>query len=478
MTHVEKFPLLKALSALLAATALVALLGVVVPARAASPHDDRFVTTTLPNTPAGRQLHWLVEATTRLPLSEAELRAHFAQAFLAMPGYSPARTNAYLSTLFDTSGMHFKGVVATRRKALVAVVAGRAPHELVLTLAIDRAGFIAFPTGITTPAILAPASLPSPSGRSPIGTDTMQLIDRSRGGRRVMLTRWYPATAAARSRPLAIYASPRLRTVIGLPQVHVHAHTGARALPGPLPVVLFSPGGNTPRVIYQALAEDLASHGYLVISVDHTGEAPVQFPNGHIELPSWWTNPPKPTTSFDTGLRMAQHTRLRDLQLILSRLSNMPKGPVPDLTRIASIGHSLGGSTSAALMRVDSSIRAGIDLDGSIFGAAANGGVSRPFLILGEGGLDPSTRSLLEHSTGPRLGINIAGLQHMSFSDGPALWPAALNIGKWKASAKDIIIQRVYVRAFLDRYLLGLPSQLLDGRSLRYPRVTFSYRGV
>ena len=43
-----------------------------------------------------------------------------------------------------------------------------------------------------------------------------------------------------------------------------------------------------------------------------------------------------------------------------------------------------------------------------ILGAPANGGVSRPFLILGEGGLDPSTRSLLEHSTGPRLGINIA----------------------------------------------------------------------
>ena len=88
VTHVKKLPVLRTLSALLAVTALVALWGVVAPATAAAPSanrptDERFVATELPNSPAGRQLRWLIDASARLPLSEAELRAHFAKEVLA-----------------------------------------------------------------------------------------------------------------------------------------------------------------------------------------------------------------------------------------------------------------------------------------------------------------------------------------------------------------------------------------------------------
>ncbi|MFN0153130.1 MAG: Cpe/LpqF family protein [Gaiella sp.] len=475
--RIKTFPALKTLSALLAVAALVVLLGVVVPAQAASSTDDRFVATELPDSPAGRQLQWFIDASARLPLSEAELRTHFAKEFLAMPGFSPAETNKGLALLFGANGMQLRGLVAVEPKALVAVVAGLRGQEFVVTLVVDRTGLVGF-LRITAAAAAPAVALPAPSGREVVGTDVVQLVDRARGGRRLMLTRWYPAVPSARNRPAAAYASPRLTAVLGIPRVRVHAHSGARALPGRLPVVLFSPGGDTPRVLYQALAEDLASHGYLVIAVDHTGEAPVEFPGGRIGLPTWWTNPPKAAT-LEASLGKSQATRVLDLQLILRSLSMPSNGPRPDLRRIASMGHSLGGSTSAALMRVEPRILAGIDLDGSIFGTAAKRGVPRAFLVvLGGRGLDPSTRSLLEHSTGPRIGLNIAGLQHMSFSDLPVLAPSSLNVGKWRASAQDIVIQRVYVRAFLDRYVLGLPSPLLDGPSPRYPRVTFNYRGL
>lgn len=394
-----------------------------------------------------------------------------------MPGLSPAETNKGLALLFGANGMQLRGLVAVEPKALVAVVAGLRGQEFVVTLVVDRTGLVGFPTTITAAAAAPAVALPAPSGREVVGTDVVQLVDRARGGRRLMLTRWYPAVPSARNRPAAAYASPRLTAVLGIPRVRVHAHSGARALPGRLPVVLFSPGGDTPRVLYQALAEDLASHGYLVIAVDHTGEAPVEFPGGRIGLPTWWTNPPKAAT-FEASPRKSQATRVLDLQLILRSLSMPSNGPRPDLRRIASMGHSLGGSTSAALMRVEPRILAGIDLDGSIFGTAAKRGVPRAFLIMGTGRLDSSTQGLLEHSSGPRLGLNVKGLQHLSFSDLPVVAPAAVSVGKWRASAQDIVIQRVYVRAFLDRYVLGLPSPLLDGPSPRYPRVTFNYRGL
>ena len=462
-------------AAALVLAALVVLLAVVIPAHAASPTDSRFITTELADSPAARELQWLMDATTRLPLSTDEIRAHIAKTLLSTPGYSPAQTNGALAKLFDTSGMHLKGVVASEPRALVAVVTGRSGSEIVVTLVLDHAGLIDVPTSLNPSSSRPNIALPIPSGPAVVGTDTLQLIDRSRDGRRVMVTRWYPAVASARSRPLAAYMSPRLSAVLGLPigHVRVHAHTGAHPVAARLPVVLFSPGGNVSRVIYQALAEDLASNGYLVVSVDHTGEAAVELPDGRITLPTWWTNPP--TGGFLAAIARSQATRVADLELILRRLGTMP-GPGPDLTRIASIGHSLGGSSSAALMRRDSRIRAGIDLDGSIFGVAATHGVPRPFLILGEGKSDASTRGLLKHSTGPRYEIDIAGLQHMSFSDLPVLAPAALSVGKWHAGPNDIDIQRTLVREFLDQYLFARPSALLEAPSSRFPRATLTYR--
>jgi dienelactone hydrolase len=247
----------------------------------------------------------------------------------------------------------------------------------------------------------------------------------------------------------------------------VHARTNTRARRGRLPVVLFSPGGGTAREMYQSLAEDLASHGYLVLAVDHTGETPVQFPDGHVEGRSV---PARHPIATDAAIR------LKDMRLILRRLNTMAPGPTGDRRRIAAIGHSLGGSTAAALMRVDRSVRAGIDLDGSIFGPARRTGVGGAFMVMvGHDGLDESIRGLLTHSRGPRLALRIAGFVHFSFSDLPVTAPALVGAPK-PPSVRDIALQRAYVRAFLDRYVRGRRAALLDGPSRRWPQVGFPYR--
>src|SRR4051794_5115463 len=152
--------------------------------------------------------------------------------------------------------------------------------------------------------------------------------------------------------------------------------------------------------MYQSLAEDLASHGYLVLAVDHTGETPVQFPDGHVAGRSV---PARHPIATDAGIR------LQDVRLILRRLNAMAPGPSGARRGVAAIGPSLGGSAAAALMRAEPSVRAGIALDGSIFGSARRTGVSRPFMVMvGQEGLDESIRGLLTHSRGPRLALRIA----------------------------------------------------------------------
>jgi dienelactone hydrolase len=450
-------------TALLAVVALV-LLTVV---RGAPAH----AATGLPDSRAGRQMSWLLAASTRLPVPEAELRAHFAPEFLALPGYGPAEVNAFLATLGGENGLRLRRLLQAQPDTLVASVTGRAGRELALSILVNREALIEF-AYLAPAAVGAGVALPAPTGPAPVGTDVVQLVDRTRGGRRLMLTRWYPAAPSARAQPRAPYASPLMTALLGFPRVRVNARTGAAARRGRLPVVLFSPGAGTSRLQYQALAEELASHGYLVISTDHTGEVPVELGGGHLALPAL-ADASKPQ---DEVIADWSVTRVADLRLVLRRLGSMGHGPRPDRRRIAAMGHSLGGSTAAELMRSEPSVRAGIDLDGTIFGTARLRGVPRAFMVMtGKDGLDRSIREFFKHSRGPQLGLSVAGFEHGTFSDLPITAPEHPAAGD-RPSARDIALQGAYVRAFLDLHLRNRPSRLLDGPSRRFPHVRFAYR--
>jgi len=115
-----------ALPAVLATVALVLLLAASpAQASASAAPADRPVTTQLPDTPAGRQLAWFIEASTRLPIADAELRAHFTPEFLATPGGSPQETNASLGALIDESGVKLLDLTVAERDRIVAIVSGR-----------------------------------------------------------------------------------------------------------------------------------------------------------------------------------------------------------------------------------------------------------------------------------------------------------------------------------------------------------------
>jgi dienelactone hydrolase len=456
--------------AALSALAVLACVLAVVPAHAAAPPppDQPFVATQLPDTVAGRQVAWLLEASARLPIPEEEIRAHFTRSFLALPGVSPADINRLLGAALDPAGARLVGVSVAQPDGIVAVISGRGGQALTLTFVVDRTGLVEYATLQFTPSGPAVA-LPAPTGPAAVGTDTVELVDRTRAGRRLMLTRTYPAARGAAQHPLAPYASARLAIATALPSVRTAARLDAAPRPGRLPVVLFSPGFGTPRVLYQALAEDLASHGYLVIAVDHTGEAPVEFPDGSMALPG------APSGSPQRLIAAAAATRLADMRLLRHRLGRLPSGPRADLRRVAAVGHSLGGSTAAALMRVEPAVRAGVDMDGSIFGPAEKQGVDRPFLVMaGWRGLDPTLRRFLRHSHGPRLALRFAGLEHLSFSDLPAILPTAVG-GRRAPSAQDIAPQRRYLRAFLDRFVRGRAAALPEATS-RGGRVHVAYR--
>ncbi len=281
-------------------------------------------------------------------------------------------------------------------------------------------------------------------------------------------------------------------------RTRTHARLGAAAL-GRHPVILYSPGLGTSRTFGTQQLEDLASRGYIVVAIDHTGEAPVEFPGGRIERA---TMPPSDETAI---YRQAIRTRVDDLRFVLDELGRSRSGlaKAMDLTRVGVLGYSAGGFAAAEAMLLDRRIDVGVnldgamvyDLDGKVLGESAKRGLRQPFLLFGSDGhhhavpasspdYDPSWSSFWQHQRGPKLDLNLLGSRHPSFADYQFAIPqlaAAYPIPPDTVTAgigtidprRSIQAQRTYIAAWFDQYLKHRPQPLLRGPSSNYPEIRF-----
>ena len=99
----------------------------------------------IPDSPVGRQAHWLLGAAARLPIPAAELTAHFDQAFLAR--VNPTQLNAALADagalLRGSGAVHLASIVVDQPRRLQATVArGAGPAQLTVSITVDARGLI------------------------------------------------------------------------------------------------------------------------------------------------------------------------------------------------------------------------------------------------------------------------------------------------------------------------------------------------
>ncbi|MFI9045725.1 alpha/beta hydrolase family protein [Streptomyces sp. NPDC053427] len=356
-------------------------------------------------------------------------------------------------------------------------------------------------------------TLPAPSGHYRVGTVNLHLLDTKRTDpwtpdrrpRELMVSLWYPATHTA-GHPAAPYLEPaaaaHFLAVRGLPPNAVTlpttaGHTGAQVDPkaGKLPVVLYSTGRGSDRATGTALAQDLASRGYLVVTLDDThDDSEVQFPGGRLEVA---TMPPGVPASRVIAARAADTRFVIDQLAAINRGHNpdVDHAPLPhglshsvDMNRIGMFGASLGGAVVPEAMHVDHRIHAGANLDGQFFGPAKTRDLNRPFLLFSSQNhnrnSDGSWATFWKHLHGERFDLKLRGSEHLSFMDYAALWPqmaGPLGLSPTQlvqmfgtiAPDRAIEIQRTYLAAFFDKELRHQPSPLLDGPSRHYPEIAF-----
>lgn len=368
-----------------------------------------------------------------------------------------------------------------------------------------------------------PFVLPIPTGQWAVGTNQFLVPSGIDGesNRTLTVITWYPVTdTAGRARAPYLREEAALRAMAALGRnpaaaalsaapVVTHAWLDApiASRGTPFPVVVFSHGYLGMPSDYTALMEELASHGFAVFSIAHSGESMARSSGaGAIDLLVGPDNRLKPrpagvlgewsaedsiatvvTTASDSAranaalrwyLARIPHSTdalarwVEDTRRVVDAIAQLPAarrgaGQRIDLTRLAAVGHSMGGVTSAAYCAVDTRCRAAINLDGSPqYGALIDHPSRAPTLMV--------------YSARPgRVGVNdpiygkggaytravVAGTLHLNFGDWQ-YWGVesrlAAALGTIPAERATLVVHRL-VREYLGATLEGTPSPLLAG---------------
>jgi dienelactone hydrolase len=356
-------------------------------------------------------------------------------------------------------------------------------------------------SGRTTMDRMAASYLPEPTGPHPVGARSLYLNDVSRSdpwvpempSRELMVSVWYPAASATDRRAGYLTRTESELLLSGrdvditpdqLSTVRTNAFVDAPPMGErhSLPLVLLSPGFTQPRATLTSIAEELASHGYLVLAIDHTYEnAATTFPDGRIAPfmlkhgrrgPGFWLK--------------VRNGRGVDVSFVLDELLRPDPlwagAELIDPDRIGMAGHSVGGSATIAAMLGDPRIKAGSDIDGSTGVPIPDPGLPRPFLFLGRDGQyspgDSPAADTWAHDwprlTGWKRWLVVGGAAHASFTDlGLLADQFGIPIGAQAPGLRIMAITRDYLRAFLDLHLRDQPRPLLDRPDPNYPEVLF-----
>ena len=370
-------------------------------------------------------------------------------------------------------------------------------------------------------AIILPVfSLPRPTGLYPIGTRIMAMTDTTRfedagpdrAAKRELVTQfWYPAQKSRN--PRAPYRRRSETNLISSYQsvdwTHAHYDAPLAKVSGHYPVVLYNPGWNGRRTQDSFLTEELASHGYIVVAIDHPyNSGPVTLGDGRtvqaISTPELSDNTSSKATIYaliDTEVEK----EAADTLFVLSQLDRINADPASpfyrrmELGKVGALGYSLGAAVAAESAYQSARIGSVVDLDTPLYGEVGRHTITQPFLFLGEDLAVTTAEEKSHMSYGQRRDIEmdeddyarqlpslqrpggyqmvIKGTTHSSFQDEMLYSPLhRISNGGAIAPARMIEILRAYTLAFFDQTMRGIHSPLLDLPASPFAEVRVHYR--
>ena len=321
--------------------------------------------------------------------------------------------------------------------------------------------------------------VPKPTGDKNIGTESIELIDIDRlewftedpqDLRKIMIQIWYPTDDLDGEKELYIdYGELRIEALASQfdyspflfkKLIDVETNSIKKAEPSTqssFPLIIFSHGLGGNRTQNTVIIEELTSHGYVVIAIEHAYDANISiFDNGDVADYRSGINYERRNTQEITpeefwAIRLPQlETRAEDVSYIIDQLElgNLPGNIVNiiDLENIGVFGHSFGGATSIYSSYNDYRIDACINLDGWMVvvpDEIVDNGINKNFMYLGQEQWDEKLNyqklDKFVKSNTKSSKILIPNTTHYDFSDAPHMTKVAKLLNKsGKVKSKNL----------------------------------------
>ncbi len=344
--------------------------------------------------------------------------------------------------------------------------------------------------------------LPAPDGPYAVGSVSHSTIDTGRtsnllshrDGRALFVKIWYPAagnTASAQFELESLWQD--VQSSDGIPgflkyltrylaKVKTHSVAGAPLEPSVQhpKVLIYNHGMISFASENTLLMEHLASHGYVVMAIQHLEQA-AEFRalnatvteetrkrdadimnrlRGELtrqqraEITREWLQAAETTPQVVAGRTTDSVHVLDHLDEILASVPQLDTS-VPVRPCIGAFGLSLGGATATQLSKTDERISAVVNLDGGLFGARMNDPITVPYLMMYSAGNEGGNDLLLANASNKLEHFTLPDSMHTDFHDASLLMPLLrwFNITSSPNPAATIKLRNTQVRQFFDAHL-------------------------
>lgn len=221
-----------------------------------------------------------------------------------------------------------------------------------------------------------------PSGIFPVGTITYEWTDATRtlqyssypsDKRKIITQFWYPTIEDSLAKAAPYNA---------LSNDYKHVTSHSKLMPAfavnqkDIPLIVICPGRGVERFGYTSLAEELASHGYVVVAIDMPLIGYVYYFDGYVLLPSSKYRTPRglmagPYEKVDEFYQEPTQIGTEDVFFVIKRIEELNQqdangrfvGKI-NLHNIGLFGHSLGGRIAGSVAAHDSRIKALVTMEG------------------------------------------------------------------------------------------------------------------
>ncbi|APZ45017.1 hypothetical protein BW723_01345 [Polaribacter reichenbachii] len=373
--------------------------------------------------------------------------------------------------------------------------------------------------GFILPNVLPVFDLPKTTGNYKVGsqyillkTDRDEIITENIDDKReLMIKVWYPANIKNEEKEPYLNDGDRFSFAAkyGLPNstfnylnsVETNTYSSPKIVNEKFPILIFSHGSYSKASGYYAIIEEIVSHGYIVLNINHTYESTgTLFPDGslklyHQEYDQKYISNQKMAELAWNGTQNYNNAKTEEEKLAVSRdvLKNYIAAEITrnwskdfvsvidaletwninsflenhlNLSKIGVFGHSQGGSSAGQAILDDERISAGVNLDGVQWGEMIEKSLTKPFLNISSEWTPPHPNfnifAYRNGNTAVFYDVKIKNSGHASFMDIPLMFniPTLNESGTINKNEAYKIINETVI-SFFDNHLKDKQKDLL-----------------